>query len=861
MLKSSTSGDLLTAASLRGICDFVDKLILPNIPVACPAVSVASRLAELRNKTCSQINAGDVSFARDLLDVCVPFYKSGKLKPNMTSEEADSIGVPTRCRRTDFVYDVMYYFADVGFYDKSNDLLYTMVYIHYMHRYGVDNYKVDETFYKDHVHWKTLDNNIVQLVTVGFQHHDHIKYTLFEGYLISDLTYFGLAFLLIAIFTLVYLLSFVLVIGTFVNIFLSFGLAYFCYYYVCQMVFYPFINLLALLLLIAVAADDVFVFYDTWQQVKTEHPSWTADQHLSVTFSHAITSIFVTSFTTAAAFLANVVSNITAIQCFGIFAALSIVANFVMMVTIMPALVIATEWCAARVPCPCRASMFGAFYRIPNTFYSWLMTRLRSVFHTAIPAVIRRAWWFCITVGVAIGLTAVLTIFYKPALKPPTTKEFQLFKKDNILEKWDFDFKHRFPAEIAAANEKTDIYLTFLFGFKATDPGNRLNPDDKTKSLSRDGDFNLEKTKTQNWLRKFCDSVTDATFAKHGVESRPCLVTNDDVYRHVVGFACSYIYMLASDNTTAEFKKICCLVSVNTTVLQHCAEWSRQQRLLTYYTGIWLRYNTTGSPVYHNSSESNDNSVLGYRFDVRTNLSYSFSYEKMRTSYEVVSSFMKTQLKSAPVGLRSGFVSGRGAFEFYDLQQSIASGTFTSVCLSIGVSFIVLLLTVRNVLITIYAMVTIILAIACTVSSIVLMGWKLNIIESMTITLAVGMSIDFTIHYGVVYQMSPEATSAGRTYESFVRVGSAVAAAAWTTFSAGIAVLNCSVDPYRKLGIFLVLVMVFSWTYSTFFFQSLCHIIGPVGKSCQIPCPTTRVGGKKNRNNVSDMDQANNGAI
>ena len=247
-----------------------------------------------------------------------------------------------------------------------------------------------------------------------------------------------------------------------------------------------------------------------------------------------------------------------------------------MMVTIMPALVIATEWCAARVPCPCRASMFGAFYRIPNTFYSWLMTRLRSVFHTAIPAVIRRAWWFCITVGVAIGLTAVLTIFYKPALKPPTTKEFQLFKKDNILEKWDFDFKHRFPAESAAANKKVNIYLIFLFGFKATDPGNRLNPDDKTKSLSRDGDFNLEKTKTQNWLRKFCDSIKHATFTNHGVESPPCLVTNDDLYRHVVGFACSYIYMLASGNTTAEFKNRCCLVSVNTTVLQHCAERSRK---------------------------------------------------------------------------------------------------------------------------------------------------------------------------------------------------------------------------------------------------------------------------------------------
>ena len=854
MLKSSTSGDLLTVASLRGICDFVDKSILPNIPVACSALSVASRIVELRNKTCSQINAGDVSFVRDLLDVCVPFYKSGKLKPNMTSEEADRVGVPTRCRRTDFVYDVMYYFADVGFYDKSNDLLYTMVHIHYTHRDGID---AEETFYKDYVHWNTLDNDIVQLVTVSFQHHGYIKYMLFAGYLISDLKYFGLAFLLIAIFTFVYLPSFVLVIGTFVDIFLSFGYAYFIYCYTFAIVFYPVINVLTLLLLTAVSVVDVFIFCDTWQQVKTEHPSWTAEQRMSKTFSHAITPIFVTSFTTAAAFLTNLVSDIAAIQCFGVFAALVIVVNYAIMSTIIPALVIVTERCAASFPCSCRVSTFGAFCRIPNTVYSWLMARSRSVIHTAIPAVIRRVWWFCITVGVAVGLTAVFTIFYKPALKPPTTNEFQLFKKDNIIEKYDFDFKHRFPAEIAAANKKEDLYLIFLFGFKATDPGDTFNPDDKTKALSRDGDFNFENPKTQDWLRKFCGSIKDASFTSHDVDSPSCLVTNDDVYRHVVGFTCSYVNRLASDNMTNEFKNTCCSVNVDTTVLQRCAEWSRQQGLPTDYIGNKFRYNTIGSPVYHNKYESNDSSVVGYCFNVRTNLSFSLSYEKMRASYGVVSSFMKTQLKSAPVGLRSGFVSGRSAFRFYDLQQSIVRGTFISVCLSIGVSFIVLLLNVGNVLITIYVILTIMLAIACTVSSIVLLGWNLNIIETMTVTLAVGMSINFTVHYGVVYLMFPQATSAGRTYESIVRVGSAVAAAAWTMFSAGIAILNCSVEPYRKIGVFLVLVTVFSLTYSTFFFQSLCHVVGPVGKFCQIPCLTY---GKKSRSSASYMDHANNDA-
>ena len=36
-----------------------------------------------------------------------------------------------------------------------------------------------------------------------------------------------------------------------------------------------------------------------------------------------------------------------------------------------------------------------------------------------------------------------------------------------------------------------------------------------------------------------------------------------------------------------------------------------------------------------------------------------------------------------------------------------------------------------------------------------------------------------------------------------------------------------NISAYRQLGVFLTLVMSISWTYSTFFFQSLCSVMGP----------------------------------
>ena len=122
--------------------------------------------------------------------------------------------------------------------------------------------------------------------------------------------------------------------------------------------FFPFINILALLVLIAVGADDVFIFYDSWEQAKQEVGAGprALEQAMSRAFSHAALSVFVTSLTTAAAFFANCVSHITAIQCFGVFAGLSILANFLFMITWTPTVIVLVDivytWCM-RTCRPC----------------------------------------------------------------------------------------------------------------------------------------------------------------------------------------------------------------------------------------------------------------------------------------------------------------------------------------------------------------------------------------------------------------------------------------------------------------------------------------------------------------------------
>ncbi len=138
--------------------------------------------------------------------------------------------------------------------------------------------------------------------------------------------------------------------------------------------------------------------------------------------------------------------------------------------------------------------------------------------------------------------------------------------------------------------------------------------------------------------------------------------------------------------------------------------------------------------------------------------------------------------------------------------------------------------------------------------------------------MSVGLSVDFSCHYGVAY-MNSEGNQAAqldrngdtknnkhkipftdingtihkkslvrniidrynnnnkdrfmRIYDIFGRVGSAVGMAAFTTFLAGFSMYPSSLTSFSKMGQFLMLVMCLSYIFATFFFVPMCALFGP----------------------------------
>ena len=66
------------------------------------------------------------------------------------------------------------------------------------------------------------------------------------------------------------------------------------------------------------------------------------------------------------------------------------------------------------------------------------------------------------------------------------------------------------------------------------------------------------------------------------------------------------------------------------------------------------------------------------------------------------------------------------------------------------------------------------------------LGWRLNILESVAITLAIGLSVDFTLHYAVKFRQA-KGDNMGRVAYAASHTAGPVAMAAITTLLAGMA--------------------------------------------------------------------------
>ena len=838
-----SGGDLFNADDLKTICKMEERIVraTPGFNFACscygtnssipkcgPSLSLGTYIASIRKRSsCLDITPADVNYARKLLETCAPAYFSGK--------RTDT----TECaKKSDFITNVFEFLVDIDFMRNTKVLKSTIV---LSPRHYDSNFARD--IYDRHLSGDRPEQNGVKLVAFKF---GKFKFDEFNRKLLLDAIFPAIGLVMVALILMVYAQSVVVMALTIFSIITSVIIAYFIYHQIFQLTFFPFLNIMTFVFLVGIGADDAFVFNDAWKQAKLSLPNGNVVDWIEYTLKHAALSMFVPSFTTSAAFYANIVSDITSIRLFGIFAGTSILIMYSLMITWFPAGVIFME---KRRHTPNVVARIVAFRENPvvdiatdemppasngdqslpschptkpknaighpsdtsftstiqfnspawpSTCYSKVRSKcsklIGNLFKKWIPTSLR-GYPIWLAALLALGIGMGWAVMVSPGLQRPKSPDFQLFLSSHILEQYDLKYKDEFRLERIAEN---NFYAYIFFGFKAEDNGNYLDPMDYGK-LQYDNSLDIVQPKAQKWLfEDLCSNIRKQKFFGKNI-SWNCF---PEIFKQQ-----------CTSNTNW-------VLPFNQTQLNYC--------LKNYYDQL-------PCPHFHETRSSlffQGNKIKGISLPFPTNVALTNKYETVDSLWSDIEEFSNNVLEKAPKGLENGWAIS--LLQLYALQKNLGSSTFISLGASLAMAFCVMLLTSLNWVISTYAIVTIFCTVTATVGSLVLVGWELNIWESIVISVAVGLSVDFTLHYAVAYNIASEKGRVDQVKYAFSHIGPAVTLAALTTFIAGVFSMFSTIRAYVQLGQFLTLVMTISWLYSTFFFMSLCYFAGPVGHFGQI---------------------------
>lgn len=170
--------------------------------------------------------------------------------------------MPEICTRHNAVYHILHYLTDAEFLVSGNQRLrYSAIFLPAARSTALLPYYqwLDER-------WPMADNYTVSIaMDLG------LKEALFNEYMVRDVLFLSVGAFLVCTLMWWYTASIFLTLMAIVSVVLSLAVAYFVYTFVFELDFFPFMNLLAAVIVVGIGADDVFVYVQVLMRAINSH--------------------------------------------------------------------------------------------------------------------------------------------------------------------------------------------------------------------------------------------------------------------------------------------------------------------------------------------------------------------------------------------------------------------------------------------------------------------------------------------------------------------------------------------------------------------------------------------------------------
>jgi predicted RND superfamily exporter protein len=160
----------------------------------------------------------------------------------------------------------------------------------------------------------------------------------------------------------------------------------------------------------------------------------------------------------------------------------------------------------------------------------------------------------------------------------------------------------------------------------------------------------------------------------------------------------------------------------------------------------------------------------------------------------------------------------------------LAASTFSGVMLSLVIAFVALVMATDNIAIASLAIINIGGVVLCTIALIVSFGWSLDVIESICITILVGVSVDFIVHFAHAYSESESRKRSDKARVAWTHLGISVVFGGTTTLLATLPLFFTVFEFFSKFGTFLFCAILLALYFSHFPFLVMLTMVGPESK-------------------------------
>jgi hypothetical protein len=585
---------------------------------------------------------------------------------------------------------------------------------------------------------------------------------------------------------------------------------------VFQIPYFEFLHILVVYLVLGIGADDVFVLTDTFRHISAECPiekgSSLNDEDLVKVLRRTLMrtgqAIFNTSFTTTAAFLSTSVSKVMPMKSCGYYAALCIMMNYIFTMTLFPAAVVIYHRRLAGKRCCCPSWFSKPAAEVDQSIDIAEQQKRSCSLSSCIESFLKRAYipfmQFKVGPGIKINAaivataliaTAVQGAYFTSQLTPPRKPEVWLPGNHMLREFGEFYGATFYQADHESYNE-----VVFIWGIEDLDNTgfDQFRPFETVGPAVFDEEFDISTAAAQQHILDVCTAM----------QTIPCKLDG------CTGFGDDLIF-----ETPA--KAYSCF-------LEDFQVWNNGTLPQGSLFEPKLKIFREGADPDDYSDEvtkpdyPSDIGVIGEKLRYVTVKFRSRMHEEtpFSTGVEIrdlIQSFVDEWNAKAPLGVKGmKFTSSgnNGGFASYDLSEELLRGLFSGIAIAFPLSFLVLLSSTGNVIVSLYAVSCVGAIVVCVLGFCKsAMDWDLGIGEAIAGVIVIGYSVDYVVHLAHIYTEAATCghqTREARTEFAIQNMGSTIFAGAFTTAGSGAIMFACFLRFFLKMAVLICTTILYS---------------------------------------------------